>query len=126
MERQTRQLLLILGDDLTDELIGELSRGERLETDLQQQLAGSRQTIARRLGELELWGIVVGREHRTPGRGRPTRLWRLSNTAVTRFLAQADELLLGMLEERAQRHREAIRPSAEEGRVAQLQPRSSA
>ncbi len=122
MERQTRQLLGTLADDLTDDLILELSRGEMLETELQQRMSSSRQTIGRRLAELELWGIVVGEERQTPGRGRPTRAWRLTSAEITGFLGRADELLLRLLEERARRHREAIRPPADADRVRRLRP----
>src|SRR5580704_5301417 len=108
MERQTRQLLGILADDLTDGLITALSRRETLQTELQQFMSSSRQTIGRRLEELELWGVVAGEDRRTPGRGRPTRAWRLTSVEVTAFLGEADELLLRLLEARAERHREAI------------------
>ena len=54
MERQTRQLLEVLADELTDSLLGELSGGEVLETELQRRCSSSRQTISRRLAELEL------------------------------------------------------------------------
>jgi DNA-binding HxlR family transcriptional regulator len=120
MERQTRQLLEFLADDLTDDLIARLSRGETLETELQRLIPSSRQTIGRRLAELELWGIVVGEDRHTPGPGRPTRAWRLASAEVVAFLGAADEMLLRLLEERARRHREAIRPLVDEGRVRRL------
>lgn len=122
MERQTRQLLAILADDLTDELVTELMKGKALETELQQLVAASRQTIARRLSELELWGVVVSENCRTPGRGRPTRAWRLASTEIASFLSRADEAMLRLLEERARRHREAIRTSGEAGDVRRLRP----
>jgi predicted ArsR family transcriptional regulator len=124
MERQTRQLLGTLADDLTDDLILELLQGETLETDLQQRVSSSRQTISRRLAELELWGVVIGEDRSTPGRGRPTRAWRLASAQVAAFLSAADELLLRLLEERTRRHREAIRPSTDADRVRHLRPRS--
>jgi predicted ArsR family transcriptional regulator len=122
MERQTRQLLGVLADDLTDELLIELSKGERLETELQQRCASSRQTISRRLTELELWGVVASEDRQTPGRGRPTRAWRLASPEVASFLREADEVLLRLLEDRARRHREAIRPKVAGDRVRQLRP----
>jgi predicted ArsR family transcriptional regulator len=122
MERQTRQLLEVLADDLTDELLVELSRGQKLETELQRRCPSSRQTIGRRLNELELWGVVAGEDRRTPGRGRPTRAWRLAGPGVASFLREADELLLRLLEARAQRHREAIGPRVAEPRARQPLP----
>jgi predicted ArsR family transcriptional regulator len=122
MERQTRQLLEILADDLTDDLIAELARGQMLETELQRRASASRQTISRRLAELELWGVVAGEDCQTPGRGRPTRAWRLMGAEVMAFLNEADELLLRLLEGRARRHRAAIRPPAEDDRVRRLRP----
>lgn len=122
MERQTRQLLGVLADDLTDELLIELSRGEQLETELQQRCPRSRQTISRRLTELELWGVVAGEDRQTPGRGRPTRVWRLASPDIVPFLREADEVLMRLLEARARRHREAIRPRAAGNRVRQLRP----
>jgi predicted ArsR family transcriptional regulator len=124
MEHQTRQLLRILADDLVDDIVAELSGGELLETDLQRRIAGSRQTIGRRLGELESWGIAVGEDRQTPGRGRPTRAWRLATPAVSAFLDDADEFLLRLLENRVNRHREAICPARDKGRVRRLHPRS--
>jgi predicted ArsR family transcriptional regulator len=120
MERQTRQLLEVLADDLTDALIVKLSRGEALETELQRLIPSSRQTIGRRLVELELWGIVISEDRQTPGRGRPTRAWQLASAEVVAFTADADEMLLRLLEERAHRHREAIRLSVDESRVRHL------
>jgi predicted ArsR family transcriptional regulator len=122
MERQTRQLLGILADDLTDRLVEALAPGEMLETDLQHQLPSSRQTISRRLEELELWGVVSGEDRPTPGRGRPTRAWRLTGTAVLAFRRDAEELLLRLLEERAARHREAIHQPPRGGEVRRLRP----
>src|SRR4249919_2019869 len=111
MEPQTRQLLRTLADDLTDALLGELTeRRGLLETDLQRRVAGSRQSIARRLADLETLGIVIGEEHRTPGRGRPTRSWRIASPEVTEFRHQADEFLLQLLEGQVERHRTAIQP----------------
>jgi predicted ArsR family transcriptional regulator len=122
MERQTRQLLAVLADDLTDELLVALSSGEMLETELQRAVSVSRQSIARRLKDLELWGAVVGENRRTPGRGRPTRAWRLASPEVAGFLATADELLLRLLESRARRHRDAIRLVPTDGKVRRLRP----
>ena len=120
MERQTRQLLEVLADEMTGCLLAELSNGEVLETALQRRLAGSRQTISRRLSELELWGIVVGEDRQTPGRGRPTRAWRQASADVAAFLAAADELLLVLLEKKAQRHRAALRLASGRGEVRRL------
>ena len=121
MESQTRQLLRTLADDLTDALLGELiKRREVLETDLQDQVAGSRQSISRRLAELEALGIVVGASHRTSGRGRPTRSWRIASPEITEFRHQADEVLLRLLEGQAERHRKAIRVSRPVAAVRQL------
>ncbi len=120
MERQTRQLLGVLADELTDDLIAKLARGEMLETELQRCVPGSRQRIGRRLADLELWGVVVSEQRRTPGRGRPTRAWRLASSDVIAFLADADELLLRLLETRTLRHREAIRPPLDRGKVRSL------
>lgn len=122
MERQTRQLLGILADELSDELLAELSHGEVLETDLQGRIPSSRQTIRRRLAELELWGVVAGEDCQTPGRGRPTRAWRLASAEAEAFLDEADEMLLRLLEERTRRHREAIHPAVDESRVRRLRP----
>lgn len=122
MERQTRQLLGVLSDGLTDELLTELSSREMLETELQLVVSGSRQSVGRRLRELEIWGVVVSEDRRTPGRGRPTRAWRLASTEVASFLEGADELLLRMLEDRTRRHREAIRLLPDEGKVRRLRP----
>ena len=120
MERQTRQLLEVLADELTDSLLGELSGGEVLETELQRRCSSSRQTISRRLAELELWGVVVAEDRQTPGRGRPTRAWRLASPAVPAFLREADVLLLSLLEEKAQRHRSALHAVSDRGNVKQL------
>ncbi|HUB99423.1 MAG TPA: hypothetical protein VMS11_06330 [Solirubrobacterales bacterium] len=124
MERQTRHLLRILADDLTDVLLREITKsgGRALETDLQQRVPGSRQTIARRLAELESLGIAVGEDKQTPGRGRPTRSWSLASPEVAAFSRDADEFLLRLLEGQAHRHEEAIRPSQPEGTVRQLRP----
>jgi|SRR5882724_10840613 len=123
MERQTRHLLRLLADDLTDTLLRELSdNGEALETELQKRVPGSRQTIARRLVELESLGVAAGEDHQTPGRGRPTRSWRLASPEVAEFRRQSDELLLRLLEAQARRHREAIRLSRHGGSVRQLRP----
>lgn len=112
MERQTRQLLRFLADDLTDCLVDRLAAAPALETELQKDMPGSRQTIARRLEELEGWGIVIGEDRPTPGRGRPTRAWSLADDQIAPFCAGADEFFLGLLERRAERHRNAIRPAA--------------
>jgi predicted ArsR family transcriptional regulator len=120
MERQTRQLLRTIADGLTDGLLDELARGERLETDLQRALPGSRQSISRRLEELELWGLVVAEVRATPGRGRPTRVWRLASSVVLRFRQDADGLLLQLLEERAASHRRAIGSPAKSDNVRHL------
>ncbi|MGH3430645.1 MAG: hypothetical protein ACRD3Q_17555 [Terriglobales bacterium] len=110
MERQTRQLLRVLTDDLTDRLVARLAIGPALETELQKDLPGSRQTIARRLEELDGWGIAMSEDRTTPGRGRPTRSWSLADSEIASFSVAADEFLLGLLERRAARHRRAIRP----------------
>jgi predicted ArsR family transcriptional regulator len=120
MERQTRQLLETLSDDLTNRILEELTEGEALETELQRRIPSSRQTIGRRLAELELWGVIAGDDRHTPGRGRPTRAWRLTSPEVAAFLLEADELLLRLLERRAQRHREALNPAPEHDRVRRL------
>lgn len=120
MERQTRQLLRLLADDLVDRLIGRLAAGAVLETDLQKDMPGSRQTIARRLDELENWGVAVSEDRPTPGRGRPTRLWSLADADVILLGTRADEFLLGLLERRADRHRAAIRPVPDESGRARL------
>ncbi len=113
MERQTRQLLRLLADDLADRLVSRLAMGPALETELQKNMPGSRQTIARRLEELEGWGIAVSEDRSTPGKGRPTRLWSLADGGILPFCAEADELFLGLLERRTARHREAIGPAAD-------------
>jgi predicted ArsR family transcriptional regulator len=120
MENQTRQLLEVLADDLTDELLDCLARGESLETELQQCMPCSRQTTARRLEKLELYGLVVARHRRSGGRGRPTRAWTLADSEVLRFLREADELTLRLLEGNARRHREAVRPVATPANVRPL------
>src|SRR6266511_3196213 len=102
MEHQTRQLLRILADDLTDDLLEELSSGEVLETDLRRRMPRSRQTIGRRLEELEAWGIVASQERTTPGPGRPTRGWELSGAAVRRFGNTADAFALALMDARAE------------------------
>jgi DNA-binding HxlR family transcriptional regulator len=72
MEDQTRQLLRLLADDFTDWLIAELRVGGVLITDLQAKAPESRQTLVRRLKELQAWGITVSERRATPGRvGRP-------------------------------------------------------
>ncbi len=108
MERQTRQLLHLLADDLTEGLVACLAKGEVLETDLRREMPESRQTIGRRLAELETWGIAASEERLTPGRGRPTRAWWLADDAITRFGDAADAFLLDLLERRAAGHRAAI------------------
>jgi predicted ArsR family transcriptional regulator len=115
MEHQTRQLLQCLADELVDRLVARLAVGPALETELQKDISGSRQAIGRRLEELEAWGIATSEEHRTSGRGRPTRRWSLADRAVVSFGASADEFLLGLLERRTARHREAISPSTKYG-----------
>jgi predicted ArsR family transcriptional regulator len=120
MERQTRQLLEVLADELTDRLLGELSSGEVLETELQRRLSSSRQTIGRRLAELELWGVLLGEDRQTPGRGRPTRAWRLASPEVAAFLREADGLLLRLLEEKARRHRSALHSVPESDKAKHL------
>jgi predicted ArsR family transcriptional regulator len=123
MERQTRQLLRALADDLTDALLRELTEeGGVLETELQRRVPGSRQTIARRLVELESLGVAVGEDEQTSGRGRPTRHWSLASPEVAEFRREADEFLLRLLEGQSRRHREAIRPSRQGSPVRQLRP----
>jgi predicted ArsR family transcriptional regulator len=120
MERQTRQLIRLLADDLTDWLVDRLVMGPALETDLQQGMNASRQTIARRLEELEGWGIAVSEDRQTPGKGRPTRLWSLADDQIAVFGGEADKFFLGLLERRAARHRKAIDPSVDEPTSARL------
>lgn len=121
MEPQTRQLLGVLADDLTDRLVCRLAIGPALETSLQAELAESRQTIGRRLEEMEARGIAVSEIRQSSGRGRPTRSWSLADPEVARFGELADEFLLGLLEHRAARHRQAIRPAADNsGKVTRL------
>jgi predicted ArsR family transcriptional regulator len=123
MERQTRHLLRVLADDLTDALLREITKsGRALETDLQRRVPGSRQTIARRLAELESLGVAIGEDQPTPGRGRPTRSWFLASPEVAKFRREADEFLLRLLEGQALRHGEAIRPSRPGSSVRQLRP----
>lgn len=125
MEHQTRQLLRALADDLTQGLLEVLAEeGEAAETELQKRLPRSRQTISRRLEELELWGILSSREYPTAGRGRPTRGWRLIAPTILDFMTSADELVLELLEDRAARHRKAVRGGADDN-VRQLRPRGS-
>jgi predicted ArsR family transcriptional regulator len=112
MEDQTRQLLRLLADELTDRLVSELANGPVLETALQRDIPGSRQTIGRRLKDLEAWGIVLSDERSTPGKGRPTRIWWLADDGILRFVISADEFLLGLMERRANRLRQAIRGAA--------------
>jgi predicted ArsR family transcriptional regulator len=109
MERQTRQLLRILADDLTDDLLARLSEKALTETEIQGKVSGSRQTISRRLLELESLGIAMSEDHRSSGRGRPTRIWRLASPEIVDFRRAADEFLLRLLEGQARRHRDAIR-----------------
>jgi predicted ArsR family transcriptional regulator len=121
MEPQTRQLLRLLADDLTDRLVDRLAASPALETELQRSMGGSRQTIARRLEELRGWGIVASEDRQTPGKGRPTRSWSLADREAALFCAAADEFLLRLLERRAARHRQAIRPVAgDSGSVTRL------
>lgn len=122
MERQTRQLLRILADDLTDDLLGRLAEGAVTETELQAQVAASRQTVARRLQELESHGIAVSEGHRTAGRGRPTRTWRLAGPEVADFRRSADEFVLRLLEGQARRHREALQRDEGHATVRLLRP----
>jgi predicted ArsR family transcriptional regulator len=109
MEPQTRQLLSVLADDLTDRLVSRLAAGPALETELQAELPESRQTIGRRLEEMEMQGIAVSDTRPTSGKGRPTRSWALADPEIASFGNAADEFLLGLLERRAERHRQAIR-----------------
>jgi predicted ArsR family transcriptional regulator len=120
MESQTRYLLRVLADDLTDRLVTQLAVSPALETDLRKDMPGSRQTIARRLEELEGWGIALSEDRSTPGKGRPTRLWSLADEEIASFGIAADEFLLGLLERRTARHRKAIGLAVDEGRRARL------
>lgn len=108
MEPQTRQLLSALADDLTDRLVSRLAIGSALETDLQAELPGSRQTIGRRLEEMEARDIAVSEIRPPSKRGRPTRSWSLADPEIARFGEIADEFLLGLLERRVARHRQVI------------------
>lgn len=129
MERQTRQLLCLLGDDLTDSILTELGSGEVLETDLRERVSGSRQTIGRRLGELEGWGIVAGSRRATHRTGPPTTGWRIIDDWVQGFGNIAESRVLDLIERRADRQREAVRERVRSGtrpaggRAARLSPR---
>lgn len=120
MERQTQHLLRLLADDLTDRLISRLTMGSALETELQKEMPGSRQTVARRLEELEAWGIAASEDRPTPGRGRPTRSWSLVDEQTASFCLAADEFFLGLLERRTARHRKAIGSAVDERVIRRL------
>jgi predicted ArsR family transcriptional regulator len=109
MEDQTRQLLRLLADDLTDRLIEELHIGPVVITDLQDRMPESRQTLVRRLEDLQGWGIAVRYRHPTPGRGRPTGEWRLADDWVQQFENAVDAMVLDLMDRRADRQREGMR-----------------
>jgi len=100
--------MALLADDLTAGLIALLRDGQAMETDLRGHLTASRQSISRRLGDLETWGIVAGARHVTPGRGAPTTMWRLTGTRIHEFEESADRLTLELLEGAAAEQRAAL------------------
>jgi predicted ArsR family transcriptional regulator len=108
METRTRRLIALLADDLTAELIALLRDGQTPETNLRKNLSASRQSVSRRLEDLETWGIVVGRRHVTPGRGAPTTMWRLTGSRISAFEDSADRLTLELLEDAAAEQRAAL------------------
>ena len=112
MERQTRQLLSLLGDDLTDSIVGELGSGEVLEIDLRRRVPGSRQTVGRRLNELERWGIVAGTRRATQRTGPPTTGWRITDDWVREFASIVESKVLDLIERQADRQREAMKEQA--------------
>jgi predicted ArsR family transcriptional regulator len=120
MERQTRHLLGALADELNGELLEALAAGTALETELQQVVGASRQTVNRRLGELEALGLVLGKRRPTPGRGRPTRSWSLASSRVLAFLEETEQFQLALLEEQVKRHRAALGSDAVGGEVRRL------
>lgn len=120
MERQTQHLLRALADELTGELLSVLAGGATLETELQQVVGASRQTVGRRLDALEALGLVRGERRPTPGRGRPTKSWSLASSRVMAFLKAADQFQLDLLEEQMRRHRAALQSDVVGGEVRRL------
>jgi predicted ArsR family transcriptional regulator len=123
MEDQTRQLLRLLADDLTDRLIEELHIGPVVITDLQDRMPESRQTLVRRLEDLQGWGIAVRHRHTTPGRGRPTAAWRLADDWVQQFENAVDALVLDLMDRRADRQRKGMRRRTRQTTKALRPPR---
>jgi predicted ArsR family transcriptional regulator len=70
---------------------------------------------------LEGWGVALSEDRSTPGKGRPTRLWSLADDEIMPFCTDADQFLLGLLERRTARHREAISPTTGSRGNARLQ-----
>lgn len=108
MERQTRQLLSLLAEELIDRILTELTRGPLPERKLRSRLASSRQTLNRHLERLQSWGIVECEERSQGGPGRPARIWQLAAHEVVHFSAEADAFVLQVLEGRTERHRARI------------------
>ncbi len=100
--------MALLADDLTAELLAQLRKSSVAETDLRRRVGASRQSISRRLADLESWSIVAGARQPTPGRGAPTTMWRLAGPWIFTFEEVADRLVLQLLEEVAAEQRAAV------------------
>lgn len=100
MHSQTRKLLRLISDDLTDAIFGELQQGPRTAKDLVDHIDAGEKTIYRRLDQLvedELLATELSPP--TAGRaGRRARKYRIAEPGLLRFRNAADAFTLEHLD----------------------------
>lgn len=98
MKEPTRQLIALLADDLTRELIAALRDGTRTTPELVAASGATHRTVAQALALLRAHGVVAPAEPRPGRRGRPPDAWRLVEDKRLRSFEKAcDDLKKALL-----------------------------
>jgi predicted ArsR family transcriptional regulator len=123
-----RRLMAALSDPITRSLIDLLRSAPKSEGELAKELQVSRGTVRERLRTLEGFGLAEFGRRPTGGRGRPANDWAAMPQAIAAcdaFCAQANALVLELLQRRSDRqaaavtaHRSAMIHLVEEDRSA--------
>lgn len=120
MRPQTRKLVRLVADDLTDAIFGALQGEPQSAEELLGQLETSEKTLYRRLKELEQEELVEPViSPRLPGKaGRPSRRYRIADPAVIHFRNAANVFGLA----HAERLTEGAEAEIDADREKQVQP----
>jgi predicted ArsR family transcriptional regulator len=98
MKAQTRQLVRLLADDVTERLIDALRQQPRTAPQLEEDTGASQKTVAHTLELLQAHGVVEWQPDEPGKPGRPSRLWRLAaDDELASFERACDEFKARML-----------------------------